>query len=179
MNDALERMIRAPHRKGAGLSALAGFAAAAAMLLASAPAWPAEAFIHVNTPNLTLIPSAQDYANDYIDAVGSAGIEVKIKTNSPTGMILKVRSSGAGNTIRLGDLLVRTLTPAGAGGAALISWTPLALTDLSLWSVGVAQGPFATIAADVRIRNLGGYDDVPTGGFTSYAHTIVFTVLSP
>ena len=151
----------------------------AVTLIAGAPAWAAEAFVHINTPSLTLIPSALDYTNDFVDATGSSGIDVKVKTNSPTGLILKVRSSGAGNTIQLGDLLVRTLTPAGAGGVALASWTPLALTDLNLWSIGGPQGPFVSVAADVRIRNLGGYDDNPNATYTYYSHTLVFTVVSP
>lgn len=150
-----------------------------ATLIAFAPARAADAFVHVTTPNLTLVPSVQDYANDHVDATGSAGVQIKLKTNNPTGLILKVRSSGAGNTILLGDLLVRTLTPAGAGGAALTSWTPLALTDVNLWSTGVAQGPFAIVGADLRVRNLGNYDDNLGAGFTSYSHTLVFTVVAP
>ena len=156
-----------------------GAAIAAAMLTACAPSWAAEGFVHINTPSLVLVPSAQDYVNDYVDATGLAGIDVKVKTNNPTGLILKVRSSGLGNTLLLGDLLVRTLTPPGPGGAALTVWTPLAITDLNLWSIGVAQGPFTTVATDLRIRNLGSYNDAAGAATTSYSHTLVFTVVSP
>ena len=150
-----------------------------AVLVTYAPTRAADAFVHVTTPNLSLVPSVQDYANDYIDATGSAGIQIKVKTSNPAGLILKVRSSGPGNTILLGDLLLRTLTPAGAGGTALTSWTPLALTDVNLWSTGVAQGPFAIVGADLRVRNLGNYDDNLGAGFTSYSHTLIFTVVAP
>lgn len=154
-------------------------AIAVATLIVCAPSWAAEAFIHINTPSLVLVPSLQDYANDYVDATGVAGIGVKVKTNNPTGLILKVRSSGVGNTLLLGDLMLRTLTPAGAGGVALAAWTPLALTDLNLWSIGVAQGPFLNVTTDLRIRNLGSYDDAAGAGTTSYYHTLVFTVVTP
>ena len=177
MTDARAWMAVASYRRRSWVATIA--TVVATMVVATAPVQAAEAFVHINTPSLTLTPSAQDYANDYVDAVGSSGIDVKVKTNSPTGLILKVRSSGAGNTIRLGDLLLRTLTPAGPGGAALISWTPLGLTDLNLWSIGIAQGPFVSVATDVRIRNLGDYDDLPNAGYTFYTHTFVFTVVSP
>jgi len=177
MEDVVARTAVTSCRRWAWVATL--FLWAAKTVIAPAPIQAAEAFVHIDTPSLTLIPSAQDYANDYVDAAGSSGIDVKVKTNSPTGLILKVRSSGAGNTIRLGDLLLRTLTPAGPGGTALASWTPLALTDLNLWSIGIAQGPFISVATDVRIRNLGNYDDSPNAGYTFYTHTFVFTVVSP
>ena len=74
---------------------------------------------------------------------------------------------------------MRTLTPPGAGGTSLTSYTGVALTNLTLWSSGVALGPFTFVGVDVRIRNLSRYGDAGTGGTTGYSNTLVFTVITP
>src|SRR5262249_15913827 len=122
-------------------------------LLVSAQSVSAAAFINIVTPALTLTPTPADYANDYVEATGGAGLLIKVKTNSPNGLILMVRSSGSPQ-IASSDLLARTLTQPGTGGASLVTYTELGATNLNLWSTGVAQGPFTTVQMDVRIRNL-------------------------
>ena len=158
---------------------LLGLLAAGGLVTGATRSWGAASILHVDTPQVTLTPSAQDYANDYVEATGVAGIRIRVKTNNATGLILKVRSSGAGNTIRLGDVLVRTLTPPGSGGVAVNRWTAVALTDLNLWSVATGSNQFITIGADTRVTNLGTYGDQVSAGFTYYSHSLVFTVISP
>ena len=138
----------------------------------------ATAFINLVTPALTLTPTPTDYANDYVEATGPSGVQVKVKTNSPNGLILMVRSSGSPQ-IASSDLLVRTTTPPGTGGSTLVTYTPLGATNLNLWSTGVVQGPFVVVQMDVRIRNLFGYGDAGAAGTTSYTNTLTFTVFEP
>ena len=164
---------------GAALRAAPLLLAAGWLTASASPSWGQASIIHVDTPQVTLTPSAQDYANDYVDATGAAGIRIRVKTSNATGLILKVRSSGPGNTIRLGDVLVRTLTPPGRGGVAINNWTPVALTDLNLWSITNGSNQFINIGADARVTNLGWYGDNLSAGFTSYSHALVFTVVSP
>ena len=165
--------------EGAIRAALLGLLVSGGLTVGPSRSWGAASIIHVDTPQVTLTPSAQDYANDYVDATGAAGIRIRVKTNNATGLILKVRSSGAGNTIRLGDVLVRTLTPPGNGGVAINNWTPVTLTDLNLWSITTGSNQFINVGADTRVRNLGAYGDNVSAGFTSYSHALVFTVISP
>jgi hypothetical protein len=154
-------------------------AAAYLALLIHANAVSAAAFINIVTPAITLSPTPTDYANDYAEATGAGGMSVKVKTNSPNGLVLMVRSSGTPQ-IASDDLLVRTLTPPGTGGSSLVTYTPLGTINLNLWSTGVAQGPFIIVQMDVRIRNLFGYGDAGgAGGSTSYTNTLTFTVMEP
>jgi hypothetical protein len=146
--------------------------------LASADAASAAAFINIVNPAITLTPTPTDYANDYVEVTGASAISVKVKTNSPNGLILMVRSSGA-TQIASNDLLVRTLTLPGTGGTSLVTYTPLGATNLNLWSTGVAQGPFVVVLMDVRVRNLFGYGDAGAAGTTSYTNALTFTVVEP
>jgi len=171
-------------RKSARTGQASGACAIASAILCVALLWfsvgvaSATAFINIVTPALTLTPTPTDYANDFVEATGPAGVAVKVKTNSPNGLILMVRSSGT-TQIASSDLLVRTMTPPGTGGSALITYTPLGATNLNLWSTGVAQGPFVVVQMDVRIRNLFGYGDAGAAGTTSYTNTLTFTVFEP
>ena len=174
--DGRRKSARTGSRSGARVTATAVLVCVA--LLAHARLTSAAAFINIVTPALTLAPTPTDYANDYVEATGPDGMAVKVKTNSPNGLILMVRSSGSPQ-IASSDLLVRTLTPPGTGGSSLITYTPLGVTNLNLWSTGVAQGPFIVVQMDVRIRNLFGYGDAGAVGTTSYTNTLTFTVIEP
>jgi hypothetical protein len=160
-----------------GAAASAAIVMVLGLLNPSGPA-SAAAFINIVTPAITLAPTPTDYANDYVEATGVDGMSVKVKTNSPNGLVLMVRSSGSPQ-IASGDLLVRTLTPPGTGGSSLVTYTPLGTINLNLWSTGVAQGPFIVVQMDIRIRNLFGYGDAGAGGTTSYTNSVTFTVMEP
>ena len=168
-----------PAERAARLPISAAVVATACLaLLIHANAVSAAAFINIVTPAITLAPTPTDYANDYVEATGASGMSVKVKTNSPNGLVLMVRASGTPQ-IASGDLLVRTLTPPGTGGSSLVTYTPLGMINLNLWSTGVAQGPFIVVVMDVRIQNLFGYGDAGAGGSTSYTNTLTFTVMEP
>jgi hypothetical protein len=147
--------------------------------LLPAPATAASLFLQVNTPAITLTPSAADYARDYVEVMGSAGIQLRIKTNDPVGMTVLVRCSDAAPRIALNDFLIRTPTGPGPGGASLATYTPIQSTNLFLWSTGDELAPFFIVTTDIRIRNLMNYDDSAAGGITGYTNTLVFTVVSP
>jgi hypothetical protein len=135
-------------------------------------------FINIVTDALVLAPTPTDYANDYVEATGVAGLGVKVKNTGPAGLTLLVRAV-APSAIATGDLLVRTLTPPGTGGITLSTYTALGPTNLTLWTSGVPQGPFIQVNLDVRIRNLWNYDDTGTTGTTNYTNTLIFTVVEP
>lgn len=147
--------------------------------LVRGPSAEAAAFINVLVPTLNLVPTPTDYENDYVEAVGPAGIILKVKSTSSAGMVLLVRSADASPQIALDDLLVRTLTPPGVGGVSLTSYTPLTPSNLTLWSTGVAQGPFMNVQMDVRIRSLSKYDDGVGGATTPFQNSLIFTVMEP
>ncbi len=153
-------------------------AALALALMFSASTACAEVFINIISNAITLTPTPSDYANDSVEATGLAGIRIKVKTNSPTGMLLMVRSGSGTPAIALADLLVRTMTAPGPGGFTLTAYTPLGLANLNLWSTAVSQAPFYLVDTDVRIRNLFNYDDAPSAGTTSYTNTLIFTVVA-
>ena len=136
-------------------------------------------FLQVDTPAVTLNPGASDYARDYAELTGISGIRLKVKTTVLTGMSVLFRCSDPAPRIALSDLMVRTPTPPGLAGASLSSFTPVAATNQFLWSSGLSIAPFFYVYADVRIRNLIGYDDAPGGSTTSYTNTLTFTVVSP
>jgi len=168
-------------RRGIGIGTAVGRVALALSLAGAFVAFPAGAtpFIDIVDSALTLAPTPTDYENDYVEATGAAGIAIKVKNNSSTGLVLMVRSASATPAIAPGDLLVRTATPPGTGGTSLIAYTPLTAANLNLWSTGVTQGPFVVVDMDVRIRNLFNYDDVNGSATTSYVNTLVFTVFEP
>jgi hypothetical protein len=156
---------------------------APALLLAASLTRASEAasppFLNIVDPAVTLVPTPTDYANDYVEATGPAGVTLKVKTGSPTGLVLLVRLAGGAPEIAPGDLLVRTLSSPGPGGTSLSSYTALGFTDLTLWSTATAEGPFVLVDMDVRIRNLMNYSDAATTGFTTYTNTLIFTVIEP
>jgi len=143
-----------------------------------APAPAASLFLQVETPALTLTPTASDYVRDYVEATGTTGISVRIKTNDPSGMAILVRCSDPAPQIALNDFLVRTLTGPGAGGSALMTYTPIQSTNMFLWSTGSELAPFFIMRTDIRIRNLMNYNDSPGGATTGYSNTLVFTVVA-
>jgi hypothetical protein len=142
------------------------------------PAAAQSLFLQVNTPSITLAPTPTDYVRDYVELTGASGIQLRIKTNNPVGMSVLVRCADASPRIALNDLLVRTLTPPGIGGAATASYTPLRSTNQFLWSTGQSVAPFFIIGTDVRVQNIGSYDDSPFAGTTAYTNTLVFTVVA-
>jgi hypothetical protein len=150
----------------------------AAVCLAPAPASAASLFLQVDTAALTLAPTPADYVRDYVEATGTAGISLRIKTNDPVGMAVMVRCSDPAPQIRLSDFLVRTLTGPGTGGSSLATYTPIQATNMFLWSTGSELAPFFVVRTDVRVRNLIGYDDAAGAGTRSYSNTLVFTVVA-
>ena len=142
------------------------------------PAPAANVFIQVLTPAVTLVPTAADYEQDFIDAAGASGIALRIKTNDPVGMAILVRCSDPAPQIAPGDLMVRTLTPPGNGGRALDTYTPVTAVNQLLWSTGTSIAPFFNVTTDIRIRNLFNYDDGPAAGPTGYTSTLTFSVIA-
>ncbi len=138
----------------------------------------AQAMIDILDPTLVLTPSATDYVNDYVEAAGASGLRVRVKTNSTTGMSVRVRCADAAPQIVLADLLVRTQTASPTGGATMASYTPITAVDQTLWTTGTAQHPWYTVTTDVRIQNLINYNDPITAGTTSYTNTLTYTVVA-
>jgi len=138
----------------------------------------ANALVNITDNTLTLNPTATDYVNDYVEAAGASGLRVQVKSNSSTGMVLKVKCADASPQIALADLLVRTQTAAGTGGTTIASYVPIASTDQNLWSTTVSQNSFLTVTTDVRITNIGTYTDAATPGATNYTNTLTYTVVT-
>ena len=150
---------------------------ALAALLGVGPAAAANGFINVIDNAMTLTPTATDYGNDYVEITGASGLRVEVKSNSPTGLVLYVRCADAAPRIALADFLIRTLSAAGTGGSSITTYTAVTASDQALWSTGVAQGPFAQINLDIRIKNLFGYNDATSGTTTVYTDNLTFTVV--
>jgi len=138
----------------------------------------ATAQITITDATLTLSPTATDYVNGYVEAAGASGLRVQVKSNSSTGMILKVKCADASPQIALADLLVRTQTAAGTGGSTLSSYAAITASDQNLWSTTVAQGSFLTVTTDVKVQNVNNYDDAAGGGATNYTNTLTYTVVT-
>lgn len=134
--------------------------------------------VQILDPVVTLLPSATDYDNDYVEAAGASGLRVRVKTNSSTGVVLMVKCADASPMIALADLLVRTQTAAGAGGSTMASYSAITAADQNLWSTGAAQHPWLTVTTDVRVQNLINYNDAVGGGTTDYTNTLTYTVVS-
>jgi hypothetical protein len=151
------------------------------VLMAGAPS-PAVAqslSLQVDTPAVTLTPTLADYAQDYVESTGASGIQLRVRTSFLYRVSILVRCADVSPRIALNDLLVRTPTAAGPGGSALSSYTALQPTNLSLWSGYRNLVQLQPVSTDIRIRNLGFYDDSPFPGTTTYVNTLVFTVVSP
>src|SRR5687768_16120514 len=118
----------------------------------------AHSMIQIVDPALTLVPTPTDYDNDFVEGVGVSGLRVQVKTNSSTGMVLMVRCADAAPQIALADLLLRTQTPAGVGGATMGAYTAVTAANQNLWSTGTAQHPWFVVTTDVRVQNLFNYD---------------------
>ena len=138
----------------------------------------AAGMITITDATLTLSPTGTDYANGFVEAAGASGLRVQVKSNSSTGMILKVKCADASPQIALADLLVRTQTAAGTGGSTLSSYAAITASDQNLWSTTVAQGSFLTVTTDVKVQNVNNYDDAAGGGATNYTNTLTYTVVT-
>jgi len=138
----------------------------------------ANAFIDVLDPSITLTPTATDYVNDYVEAAGASGLRVRVKSNSSTGMSLLVRCADASPQIALADLFVRTQTAPGSGGSTLSTYTAVTASNQTLWTTGVAQGPFFTVTTDVKVQNINSYSDASGGGATNYTNTLTYSVIT-
>jgi hypothetical protein len=138
----------------------------------------ANAFIDVLDPSITLTPTATDYVNDYVEAAGPLGLRVRVKSNSSTGMSLLVRCGDASPQIALADLFVRTQTAAGSGGTTMGTYTAITSSNQTLWTTGVAQGPFFTVTTDVKVQNINSYTDASGGGATNYTNTLTYSVIT-
>ena len=138
----------------------------------------ANALIQIVDAAITLSPNATDYANDYVEATGAAGIDVNVKTNSTGGLTLLVRCADASPQIALADLLVRTATAPGTGGSSMASYTAITAANQTLWSTGGVQHAWLDVATDVRVQNLINYNDAAAAGTTNYTNTLTYTVVA-
>jgi len=168
---------RRPHPRS--LLALA-IGCACAIAFAVTPARAQQLEIRVDTPAVTLVPTPADYNQDYVDAVGSSGIQLKVRAQGLLGCHVFVRCSDPAPQIRLNDLLVRTPSAPGIGGTTISAFTPVTAVDQPLWSSTVSAPGFSTqLICELRVRNLMTYDDAPGAITTSYQNTLTFTVISP
>ena len=138
----------------------------------------ANAVLQVLDASFSLLPTATDYANDYVEAIGAAGLRVRLKSNSLTGCILYVKCSDASPQIALADFLVKTQTAAGIGGSSVTTYTAITASDQALWSTGVAQVSFLQVNTDIRLQNLFAYPDAIAAGTTSYTDNLTYTVVA-
>src|SRR5262249_12962323 len=134
--------------------------------------------IDILDASILLSATPTDYVNDYVEAAGASGLQVRVKSNSNTGMSLVVRCADPAPQIRLNDFLIRTQTPAGTGGTTLSTYTPISATDQLLWSTHVDQNPWQTVITDVKIRNIGTYDTSGPSGTRNYTNTLTYTVIT-
>ena len=138
----------------------------------------ANTMVDILDPSVTLAPSATDYDNDFVVATGASGLRVRVKTNSSTGMSLLVRCADASPQIALPDLLVRTQTAPGLGGTSMASYNAITASNQTLWTTGTVQHTWQTVTTDVKVNNVGNYDDASGGGSTSYTNTLTYTVIT-
>ena len=136
----------------------------------------ANSILQIVDTDVVLTPNATDYSNNFVQATGASGLRVNVKTNSSTGMVLRVKCADAAPQIALSDLLVRTQTAAGTGGSTMSSFTAITASDQNLWSTTVSQHTWLTVTTDLQIQNISNYD-ATTGG-TTYTNTLTYTVVS-
>jgi hypothetical protein len=127
---------------------------------------------------VSLSPTTTDYDNGYVEITGASGVRVNVRTNSAGGLVLKVRCGDASPRIALTDLLFRTTTAPGTGGTTIAAYTAIKATDQNLWSSGVPVHGWSQVNMDVRIQNIGNYDDPLGAGTTTYTNTLTYTVVS-
>ena len=138
----------------------------------------ANTMIQILDAAVTLTPTPTDYDNDYVDAAGASGLRVRVRTNSSGGLMLKVKCADAVPQIALSDLLIKTATAPGGAGASVTTYTPVSASDMDLWTSSVAQHAWVTVTTDIRIQNIGAYDDAAGGGTTDYTNTLTYTVIA-
>src|SRR5262245_28535399 len=119
----------------------------------------ANAMIQILDAAVTLTPSATDYDNDFVDATGVAGLDVRVKSNSAGGLQLKVKCADASPQIALADLLIKTPTAPGGSGSSISSFTAVTAGDQDLWTTTAPQNSWLVVTTDIRIQNLIGYPD--------------------
>jgi len=163
--------------------ALLSLSAAAAMAATSGTsnvtlAATANSQIQIVDAAVTLTPTSTDYDNGFVQITGASALRVNVKTNSAGGVVLKVKCADAAPQIALADLLVRTQTLPGVGGASMAAFTAITAADQNLWSTGVSQHAWFEVDTDIRVNNLSNYDDPLGGGTTSYTNTLTYTVVS-
>ncbi len=138
----------------------------------------ANAVLQVLDATMTLSPTATDYANDYVEVTGAAGLRVRLKSNSSTGCVLYVKCTDASPQIALADLHVKTQTAPGAGGSSISSYAAITAADQALWSTGAAQIVFLQVNTDIRVQNLFAYPDAIGPGTTNYTDNLTYTVVA-
>ncbi len=158
-------------------TASAGYAAntgTSAVTLAAS----ANAVLDILDATMTLTPNAADYTNDFVEVTGASGLRVRLKSNSSTGCVLSVKCTDASPQVALADMLVKTQTAAGAGGATQSTYVAITGSDQALWSTAASQVAFLVVTTDVRIQNLFGYPDAFGGGTTNYTDNLTYTVVA-
>jgi hypothetical protein len=125
-----------------------------------------------------LIPTATDYANNYVEVTGAMGLAVEVGTNSVTGCVLFVKCADAAPQIALPDLLVKTQAAPGAGGTSMMVYTEVTASDQALWSTGTTAPGWTAVSLDLRIRNLSTYADGVGGSTTNYTDNLTFTLVT-
>ena len=133
--------------------------------------------LSVLDPAITLTPTTTDYDNGYVDAAGSSGIRVNVKSNSSTGAALLISCQDATPQIALADLLVRTQTPPQGGGTRIASYTPITAVNQTLWSSTTSIHGWLAVTTDVRLQNLMTYDDPSAPGVTNYTNTLTYSIV--
>jgi hypothetical protein len=133
--------------------------------------------VEILDPSITLSPVQGDYEAGYVQALGAAGVDVRIRTNSSTGAILKVKCDDASPQITLTDLLFKTQTAAGGSGSTQGSFTAITASDQDLWSTTTTSPTYTTIQTDIKVQNLWDYPDPGTSGTTAYTNTLTYTIV--
>lgn len=132
--------------------------------------------IEILDASVTLSPDQSDYEAGFVVAEGVAGIAVRVRTNSSSGMTLAIKCSDAVPEIALADLLFKTATAAGVGGSTIGAYTAITAANQTLWSTGESSPEWATVDTDVKVQNLWIYEDAGGGGVTTYTNTLTYTV---
>jgi hypothetical protein len=133
--------------------------------------------IEILDATVTLSPTQTDYEAGYAQVLGASGIDVRIRTNSSTGAILKVMCADASPEITLTDLLFKTQTAAGGSGTTQSTFTAITASDQDLWTTTTTSPTYTTIQTDIRVQNLWNYPDPGTGGTTAYTNTLTYTIV--
>jgi hypothetical protein len=134
--------------------------------------------IQIVDASVTLSPTSADYDNGFVQITGASGLRVDVKTNSSTGVVLKVKCADAVPQIALSDLLVRTQTAPGPGGSSMAAFTAIGAADQNLWSSLGSIHNWLEVDTDIKIQNISSYDDPSGGGPTNYTNTLTYTVVS-